>query len=87
MSQRCGLVIPFREVTNDRGSVLSAVIPLRGASDGAIDVVADDDVYRNAITPRVVDRHCGVLQTHRAMRQHRQRLAFNLEIAVAHGDR
>src|SRR5439155_1110235 len=78
---------PLGEVTNDCGSVLSAVVPLRRTPDGAIDIVADDDVHRYAITPRVVDGHRGVLQTHRAMREHGERLAFDFEIAVTHRDR
>ena len=45
-----------------------------------------DDVDRHAVAPGVVDRHRRVLQTDGAMARHGHRLAFDLGVALRHGD-
>ncbi len=87
VAERPRRVVPLRVVANHRRDVLRAVVPLGAATGRGIAVVAQDDVHGHAIAPRVVDRHRRVLQTHGAVRHHGQRLALNLEIAVAHGHR
>ena len=56
-----------------------ARVPFHG-----VERVAEDDVDRNAIAPRVVDRHRRVLQSDGPMREHDERLAFDLRVAVRH---
>src|ERR1051326_4349758 len=85
MNERSWLIVPFCEVPYHTRAILNAVVPLCGPANRRIHVVAEHDVYRNAITPRVVDRHGSVLQSHRTMRQHGQRFTFHLEVPVRHG--
>ena len=49
-------------------------------------MIAADDDNRNAVAPRVVNRHRRMLETDRTVRQRHQRLAGDLEIAMRHGN-
>ena len=86
--ERDGAVVPFHEVANHRGGVLRAVRPVHLAEAlGGVAEIAENDVHRHAVAKGVVDRHRGVLQADRAVHANEQRLAFDLRVAVAHGDR
>ena len=87
--QRNRLIVPFRVVADHRCGILDAVVPfsISGVPHRGVQGVADDDINRHAVAICVVDRHGGVLQSDRALSEHAQRLALNLGIAVAHGDR
>ena len=87
--QRNRQIVPFRVVADHRRGILDAVgpFPISGVPHRGVQHVADDDVNRHAVTIGVVDRHGGVLQSDRAVGEYAQRLALNLGVAVAHGDR
>ena len=86
--ERHGRVVPFRVIAHHRRGVLHAVRPLgAGAPHRGVELVAEHHVHRYAIAPRVVDRHRRVLQTHGTVREHAERPAFDLGVAVRHGDR
>src|SRR5438309_1131784 len=55
-------------------------------SMGGVEIVAADHDHGHAVAPAVVDRHRGVLQADGAVAEGHQRLARDLEVAVAHGD-
>ncbi len=81
--QRAGLVVPLHEIAHERRGILHRVIPLRaGSALGGVDAGARDDEDRNAIAPRVVQTHRGMLQAHGAMRHDHHRLAGGLRVAV-----
>ena len=88
MLQRSGIVVPFGEVAHRNGRVLSAVVPFdpRPAQFGGHGV-ADDDIDRHAIAPGIVERHGGVMQANRPMREDAERLSFDFVITMAHRDR
>jgi hypothetical protein len=54
---------------------------------GGVEIIAAHDDDRHPITPRVVHRHCGVLQPDGAVAQRHQRFAGDLKVAVPHADR
>ena len=88
MRQRDRQIVPLREVAHHRRRILHAVVPFHARHAlRRVDGVAENDVDRHAVAVGVVDRHGGVLQPDRAMREHQQRLAFDLGVAVSHGDR
>ena len=81
-------VVPFDVVAHHRGRILHRMRPDRGAATlGCIERIAGHDVDRHAIAPGIVDRHRGVLQADGPVREDQHRLAFDLGIAVRHGDR
>ena len=88
VAQRNRIVVPLREVAHHGGGVLHAVRPLHVAAPvvHVLDV-AENNVHRHAVRVGVVDRHRRVLQADGAVRQHHQRLAFDLEVAVRHRHR
>ena len=55
-----------------------------GAALVRVDDIADHHDHRRAIAEGVVHRHRGMLQTDRAVAQHRQRHAFHLGVAMRH---
>ena len=61
-------------------------VPARRAFAG-VDRIPHHHVDRHAVAPRIVERHRGVLQADSAVRQNQHRLAFDLGIAIRHGDR
>ena len=88
MLERGRIVVPFHVVAHDRGGVLHGVVPFdAGPPHGGVEDIADHHVDGNAVAPGIVEGHGGMLQPDGAVREHAQRLALDLEIAVAHGDR
>ena len=86
--QRDRLVVPFHAVAHDQRHVLGAVVRVHAVgARAAVVKVAGDDEHRNAIGVGVVDRHRRVLQTDVAVHDRQHRLAFDLGVAVRHGDR
>ena len=63
-----------------------APTPLRCDAMRVLDV-AQQKIQRHAIAVSVVNGHGCVLQAHGAVRHHHHRLAFDLEVAMSHGDR
>ena len=55
-----------------------------GHALGGVDDVPQNEVNRNAVAIRVVDRHRGVLHSDRPVGEHRQRFALYLRVAVRH---
>ena len=86
--ERSRLVVPFEEIAHQRGRINRRVHPF-GAGRALVGLhnVADHDVDRHAVAPGIVERHRGVLQADHAVAHHRHRLAFDLGVAVRHGDR
>ena len=85
--ERNRAVVPFHVIANHRRGILRAVRPIHLAEAlGGIAEISEDDVDRHAVAKRVVNRHGGVLQADRAVHADEQRLAFDLGVAVAHGD-
>ena len=88
MWQRHRRVVPLRVVAHDRRRVLHAVHPLdAGLAHGGVERVAEDQIHGDPVAVGVVNRHRGVLHADGAMCEHRERLAFDLVVAVRHGDR
>ena len=86
--QRHRRVVPLRVVAHHRRGILHAVHPLHARRPHRrVERVAEDDVDRHAIAPRVVDRHRRVLQPDRPVRHDRERLALDLGVAVRHRHR
>ncbi len=80
-------IVPLGEVTNHRRRVLYAMGPFdSGNAFGCVHNVSENQVDWDAIAPGVVNGHRGVLYADRSVREHRQRLAFDLCVAVSHGD-
>ena len=87
MAKRERLIVPFREVANQRTQILSAMQRLNaGIAPCAIGVVAHNHIDRHPIAIGVINGHGCVLQTDVAMDQRHHRLAFDLGVPVGHGD-
>jgi hypothetical protein len=85
--QRHRRVVPLGEVAHQRVDVLRGVEGRHARrTRRRIEVVAADHDHRHTVAPGVVDRHRRVLQAHGAVAERHQRLAGNLEVAVAHRD-
>ena len=82
-------VVPFDEIAHHarRHPAPNAPIRTPRRALGGVDGVADHHEDRHAVASGVVERHRGVLQADRAVRQRQHRLAFDLGIAVRHRDR
>ena len=87
MDERGRLIVPLCEVANHARAVLNTVVPLRGPPDRCVHVISKHDVNRDAITPRVIDRHRCVLQAYGAVSQHCHRSAFDFEVPMGHRHR
>ena len=86
--QRHRRVVPLRVVADHCGRILHAVHPLHSRRpQRRVERVAEHQVDRHAIAPRVVEGHRRVLQSDRPVRHHRERLPLDLEVAVRHGHR
>ena len=87
MLQRGRLIVPLGEVAHERADVDAGMQPFRArrALVRLHDVAADHD-DRHAVAPGVVHRHGGVLQADDAVTRHRDRLAFDLGVALRHVD-
>ena len=85
--QRRRRVVPLDVVANRLDAVLRGVNPLEHAALVAVEVVARDDHHGHAVTPRVVDRHRGMLDADGAVARRDDRLAGDLRIAMGHRDR
>ena len=88
VGQRHRVVVPLGHVADDRARVLGAVHPVDLAvALGGVLRVAEHQVDRHPVAPRVVDRHRRVLRAHRGVQAHQHRLALDLRVAVGHRDR
>ena len=86
--ERHRVVVPLGHVAEDRRRILRAVHPEHFARPlGGVLRVAEDEINRNAIAPRVVDRHRRVLGADGAVHAHQHGLAFDLRVAVGHRHR
>src|SRR5262249_3897030 len=85
MRERTRQIIPFDEVAHRQGGILRRMDPISTRSTlRGVNGIAHHHVDRHAVAPRVVERHRRVLQADGAMRQHQERLALDLGIAIRH---
>ena len=86
-ARRSRSIVPLDVIAHHGGGVLDAVSPFDGEMRlVASRMIADDDVNRNAVAPGVVNRHGGVLESDGAVSHDEKRLAFDLGVAMSHGD-
>ncbi len=88
MGERGRIIVPLDIVADHRRGVLHAVIPFSsGPARGGVHEVAEDDVDGHAVAVSVVNCHRSVLEADRTVSKDAGRLAFDLCVAVGHGDR